>query len=578
MDYDGLVTNLGKTFKGLERHKIALLGDSATQLLTKALRGYGYEMGYDFTVCEAGYNEIEAQVLSPDSELYQFRPEFVIVFYSVQKALLEFLSLEPRRRSSFARLLMERVERVYEALTRELKCKTIVLNFAEVDDGVFGHFANKTDESFLYQIRKVNLELMHASQKDSNLFVCDVCRLHGEGGALHSSDTRVYVNADVVFSIDFLPLVAKGITDIVSALLGKSKKCLVFDLDNTVWGGVIGDDGINNIEIGELGLGKAFTELQLWIRALGQRGIILAVCSKNDEKTALEPFQRHRDMVLRLQDIAIFIANWENKTDNIRHIQQRLNIGFDSMVFLDDNPAERSLVKACIPDITVPELPEDPADYLQYLRHLNLFEVAAITQEDRDRTHQYGQEERRRAAQKTYHNYDAYLEDLGMSSAVVAIDAYTIPRIAQLTQRTNQFNLRTRRYSEAELEAIMASDDHLILAFTLQDKFGDYGIVGAVIAERQMSTSLFIDTWVMSCRVFKRSLEHFTMNQLAREAERRGFHQIIGEYVQTAKNGVVKDLYSSLGFLQSEKDGSRFYLPVAGFQPRPTAVKLKSIE
>jgi FkbH-like protein len=251
-------------------------------------------------------------------------------------------------------------------------------------------------------------------------------------------------------------------------MYGKFKKCVVLDLDNTVWGGIIGDDGLENIQVGSLGIGKAFTEFQYWVKKLKNRGVIVAVCSKNTESVAKEPFEKHPDMVLKLDDIAVFIANWENKVDNIRKIQQILNIGFDSMVFLDDNPFERNMVRENIPGLLVPELPEDPAEYLEYLYTLDLFETVSYTDNDAERTRQYQIEAQRITLFEKFTNEDDFLESLNMVSVVESFSKFNIPRVAQLSQRSNQFNLRTIRYTEADLEHIAASP--VIIHFLLHSK------------------------------------------------------------------------------------------------------------
>ena len=443
-----LKKNLKKDFSSLKVVKIALLGDSSTQLLAQALKGQGYEAGINFDVFEADYNQIEGQIFDHSSELYQCKPDFVILFHSTQKLIKRFYKTDTRGRSQFAEGHVKRVMNMYESINTIHPCKTIYFNFPEINDAVFGNYANKVAISFTYQLRKLNYELMMAAQKCKNLFIADVCALHHQYGTSIAVDPKMYINADMVFSLDFLPEIAKQIVDIIQALQGRFKKCLVMDLDNTIWGGIIGDDGIENIQIGDLGIGKAFTELQHWIKQLKQRGIILAVCSKNDERLAREPFEKHPDMVLRMDDIALFVANWDNKADNMRYIQSVLNIGFDSMVFIDDNPFEREMVRTHITDIVVPELPEDPAEYLAFLQSLNLFETASFTEKDVERTRQYQEEAKRVVAQKMFTNEDEFLSSLDMVSEVRPFDKFTTPRVAQLTQRSNQFNLRTIRYTE----------------------------------------------------------------------------------------------------------------------------------
>jgi FkbH-like protein len=323
-------------------------------------------------------------------------------------------------------------------------------------------------------------------------------------------------------------------------------------LDNTTWGGIIGDDGLENIQIGSLGIGKAFSEFQYWIKKLKNRGIIVAVCSKNTESIAKEPFEKHPDMVLHLEDISVFIANWENKADNIRQIQSILNIGFDSMVFLDDNPFERNMVRENIPEICVPELPEDPADYLEYLYTLNLFETVSFSNEDTERTKLYQVEAQRVIVRQKFTNEDDFLKSLNMSSLVEPFNKFNTPRVAQLSQRSNQFNLRTVRYAEADIERLAISKGYFTFAFTLEDKFGDNGLICVIILQEENKQTLFIDTWFMSCRVLKRTMENFVLNTIAGFAKEKGYTSLKGEYIPTAKNEMVKDHYLNLGFIEED--------------------------
>jgi FkbH-like protein len=547
MNFNQLTKNLKKDFSPLKKVKIALLGDSATQMLAKAMVGYGYEVGLHFDLFEADYDQIDRQIFDANSELHAFKPEFIIIFQSANKLLKKFYSLDNPEKVHFSDTLLGEISGRFKTLQESLAAKVIVLNFIEINDSVFGNFANKINDSFLYQIRKSNFELMNLSQAHKDLFVCDVSALHNSWGSSYCTDMKTYINADMVFSIDFLPIVAKNVCDIIQSILGTFKKCLILDLDNTLWGGIIGDDGLENIQIGDLGIGKAFTELQLWIKQLKKRGIILAVCSKNTESIAKEPFEKHPEMKLRLEDIAVFVANWENKVDNIRHIQSILNIGFDSMVFLDDNPFERNMVKTSIPEIIVPELPEDPAEYLPFLRAANLFETASFTENDERRTQQYQQESLRATVQKSFSNEDEFLASLNMASVIQPFNKFNIPRVAQLTQRSNQFNLRTIRYTESEIQAIAGSAEYCPLTFTLEDRFGNYGLISVVILKKKHD-GLFIDTWIMSCRVLKRGMERFVLNEIVATANRGGYAAIQGEYIPTAKNAMVKDHYKTLGF------------------------------
>jgi FkbH-like protein len=391
---------------------------------------------------------------------------------------------------------------------------------------------------------------MDLSRKSKNLYINDLNLLQSNYGLSQSFDAKLYVTADMIFSFDFLPVAARNTVDIILSLTGKAKKCLILDLDNTLWGGIIGDDGVENIQIGELGIGKAYSELQQWAKQLKKRGIILAVSSKNDHDTAKGAFDNHPDMILKYEDFAVFQANWDNKADNIRQIQEFLNIGYDSMVFLDDNPFERDLVKTFFPEITIPDLPEDPAEYLNYVSKLNLFETSSYSEEDSQRSDQYRVEFQRSQVKKSFVNEDDYLASLEMVSECRPFDSYSVPRVSQLTQRSNQFNLRTQRYSESDVQKIAESGEYITRSFTLEDKFGHNGLISLIIMKKQEG-GFFIDTWIMSCRVLKRTMENFVLNTIVSLALQSGCEKIIGEFIPTAKNKMVKDHYKNFGFSES---------------------------
>ncbi|GHT55133.1 hypothetical protein FACS1894109_01090 [Spirochaetia bacterium] len=568
-----LKQNVKKDTSSFPSIKIALLGDTATQFLATALQGTAIERGCRLDLFEAEYNQVERQFMDPSSEFFAVKPDYAVVFQSTHKLLSAYNKLPPEQQ---AHLADERLKFV-RFLTNAFAGRLIYFNYPEIDNAVFGSFANKVENSFIWQIRKLNYELMALASGSSNLFICDIAAVQNKLGRDVLFDSSIYVSTEMVLSLESIPSIASRVMDIVCAAQGALKKCLILDLDNTLWGGVIGDDGLENIQLGHgLGIGKAFTEFQHWIKALKTRGIIIAVCSKNNEDTAKEPFIKHPEMVLKLEDISVFVANWDNKADNIRHIQSILNIGFDSMVFLDDNPAERAIVRENIPGITVPELPEDPADYLEYCYGLNLFETASYSAEDAERTKQYQVEAERASLQKTFANEADFLKSLDMVSEVTGFDAFNIPRVAQLSQRSNQFNLRTVRYTEADAARLAADSRYEPFSFTLEDKFGDNGLICVVILEKQDTETLFIDTWFMSCRVLKRGMENFTLNTIVNYAQKSGFKRIIGEYIATTKNKMVEGHYPGLGFTAVvDEERKLFVLDVDTYTDKECFIKTR---
>jgi len=549
--------------------KIALLGDTATQLLSTAIKGEAVARRISVEFYEGEYSQVERQLLDTTSELYAFAPDILIIFQSTHKWCEHHSLLTAAQQAALADERLGFISTICQ--TPQLANKKIIyFNYPEIEDTVFGSYANKVTESFTYQVRKLNYELMNLSQQYANLFVCDIAGLQSKLGRDMMFASNVYVSTEMVLSLDALPYVASRVMDIVGAIKGQFKKCLILDLDNTLWGGVIGDDGLEGIQLGHgLGIGKAFTEFQMWVKKLKQRGIIICVASKNNEDTAKEPFEKHPDMILKLDDIAVFMANWETKVDNIRAIQQILNIGFDSMVFLDDNPFERNMVREHIPDITVPELPEDPGEYLEYLYSLNLFETASYSNADKDRTKQYQVEAKRVSLSKTFTNEADFLKSLNMVSKVSGFTKFNTPRVAQLSQRSNQFNLRTVRYTEADIEALAADPKVIDLSFTLEDKFGDNGLIAVVIMKEQSTETLFVDTWFMSCRVLKRGMENFTLNTMVEEARARGYKRIVGEYLPTPKNKMVEEHYPHLGFTPiAGSQTAQYVLDVEAYKSR----------
>ena len=535
--------------------KLALCGDTATQLLATALRGTLALRHLGGDLLETDYNQVERQLLAADSELRLSGAEIVIVWEAAERWWQTNESAEAR---------LERVK----AYATAFPGKLIYLNCAPVADGVFGSYA-ATEESFAVRLRRFNAGLDQLAARIPNLFVADLATLVATLGCQNAFSGALYATADMVLTPDAQARLAERLTDIIVALKGKIHKAIILDLDNTLWGGILGEDGMEGIQLGEHGVGKAHTNLQRWLLRLKQRGILLAVCSKNDEALAKEPFERHPEMLLHLDDIACFVANWQTKADNIAYIQQVLNLGFDSFVFLDDNPAERAIVRQAHPDVCVPELPEDPACWLDFLAAENLFETVSYSAEDRARTAQYRTEAQRVAWKATFKDEAEFLQSLEMVATCKSLDAFSIPRAAQLTQRSNQFNLRTRRYTESELLTLAQDPNTITLVFTLADRFGDHGLVSVIIGIKQGST-LFIDTWLMSCRVLKRGLETFALNHLVQAARALGCTQLLGEYIPTPKNGMVATLYPSLGFIPI--DATYFTLSLEHFIPKDTPI------
>ena len=569
--FSELKKNLKQDATELPTVRVSVLGECSTQMLTQALSGYAIDYGFQLNLLEADYNQVEILLLNEASEIFESEPQFIILFLSTPKLIAAFQATPVDSRNLFADKTLARIAALEASVLANSQASFIIASYPEFDDSVFGHFGAKVAGSFLYQLRRINLGMMELSQQNAGLSILDINSIQARLSYDRLFDSRLYINADMIYGMDAIPVITKHLADILFSVQGKFTKCIVLDLDNTLWGGVIGDDGVEGIQLGALGIGKAFTEFQRWILQLKERGIILTVCSKNTDEVAREAFEQHPDMVLKLEDFSVFVANWENKVDNIHYIQKVLNISFDAMVFLDDNPFERNMVRSAIPEIQVPELPNDPAAYISFLSAQNLFETSSYLYEDKYKAQQYRAEAERMEVQKAFVSEDDYLASLDMQSEVQEFTKFNIPRVAQLTQRSNQFNLRTVRYNEDDITRIAKSDQYIDMAFTLKDKYGDHGLICVVVLELQGDVA-FIDTWLMSCRVLKRGVENFVLNSIVAKAREYNLEFVIGEYLQTPKNAMVTEHYSDLGF---SKESDCWHLSVSSYEERQCHISKK---
>lgn len=555
----------------MKKSKIAILGTYAMQFMERSVRNAAKLQGLTLDIYAADYNTTDFEILDRNSGLYEFKPDFILWHESTLALRDQFYSCEELERADFAEKYIARLRDHLNTLRRDIPQCIILFpdHSASFEDNVFGNYGNKLPRSWQFQVSKINYLLHELTSTVDNMIL-----IHSrtEGWVDKVTDYALVVNADLHYTLPYIEWLSGTVVKIIESQQGRFIKCIILDLDNTLWGGVIGDDGIEGIQIGSLGIGKAFTRLQKWLKELSRRGIILAVCSKNDEDIAKNAFLNHAEMILALDDISIFIANWDSKSDNISKIQQILNIGFDSMVFLDDNPAEREIVRMHLPHVKVPELPEDPALYLPFLIEQNLFETPTFSHTDADRTRKYKEESDRQQLAQTITNMDEFLLTLQMRARVSPFDENDIERISQLTLRSNQFNLRTIRYSVPEVKEIMQHPAYETFSIDLTDKFGHYGLISLVIVKILDDETAFIDTWIMSCRVLKRTVEHLLMNQIVDRLLGRGVKTIRGDYIPTEKNKLVKNLLPQLGFSVIGDD--QYQLETDSYNFLPTKISI----
>lgn len=550
-----------------QKLRLALLADTATQRLVTLLRVLFHRNGIDCSFYEGSFDAIGLDVHDGDSELYRFAPDVVVVLNAVQ-ALRSRFGQRNGDAEAFVEETADAIAGVWHAIGKHSTAAVIQSNFVLPYERSFGNLDLKVSQSFYSVVASLNGEIASRARQYGPVLINDVAGLASWIGRRFWFDDRLWDLSKYFCAVDHLPAVGQNVVNIAMALRGKVVKCIVLDLDNTLWGGVIGDDGLEGIKLTAHGDGEAFYRFQLFLRELLNRGILLAVCSKNDVANALLPFEKHPEMVLKRDHITCFIANWNDKAGNIRQIRETLNIGLDSMVFLDDDRFERDLVRTLLPGVIVPDLPEDPADYVRAISEMNLFETAAFSVEDLGRSELYRVEGLRQQEQASYGSFEEFLRSLKMRISIARFDGYHLPRIAQLIQRSNQFNLTTRRRTEAECVDLMNDPLFVPLYAKLSDRLGDHGLIAVVILE-PLEEALAITDWLMSCRVLKRGVEQALMNEVFLRAKELGLGRVTGEFIPTAKNGMVRDFFVQFGFEKvAEREGHSFWqADTAAYQP-----------
>lgn len=552
--------------------RVAVLGSTTTTQLSAFVDAFLFAHNIDAEIYEAPYGLLRQEILDPTSELYSFQPQFI--FLATTRRDLGALpgpgSSDPEVDKAVEAVVGEWTS-LWQIAHERLGCQIIQNNFDAPPWRVFGNLEPSLTGAPGNFVARVNAGLVQKAPRWVS--VHDLDGLAAAIGRWNWGDERFFHLAKLPCAPEHLVPYAHNVAALISARLGRSRKCLVLDLDNTLWGGVIGDDGLAGINLGQGdAVGEAYVAFQRYAKSLKDRGVILAVCSKNEDANAREPFEKHPDMVLRLDDISCFVANWEDKAANIRRIAQELNIGLDSLVFVDDNPAERSIVRRLVPEVSVPEIPVDPADYVRAVEQHRYFEAISISSEDFKRTEYYRANLERQSTASNVADIDEFLRSLHMKGWIGPVGDLELDRTVQLIGKSNQFNLTTRRHSAADIQRMLASSEWVTRVVKLADRFGDNGLISVLLA-RQEEDALAIDTWLMSCRVLKRGVEALLLNDLAAAARERGLRRLTGEYIPTAKNVLVKHHYSSLGFEQlsaGENGGTRWQLVIDnGWAPLP---------
>ncbi len=531
-----------------EGFRLAVLGSYSIQHFVSMLDAFLMGQGIETEIYEGEYDGIRMDVLDESSAFYAFKPQMVLLMMDHRDIKVYPGVLQDAKDVD---VLLNETLSSFENVWSRIKagapgCQILQTNIVLPPLRPLGNLEAGVHYSSTEFLRRLNSRL--CTDHPDGVTIVDMEYLASYFGKKAWFDYSSYFLTKAGFCPDALPLICSGFARLISSARGKVYKCLVMDLDNTLWGGVVGDDGYDGIELDpHNAVGEAYRHFQSYIKALKDRGVILAVCSKNNEDTAKEPFEKNPDMILKLSDISCFVANWEDKARNIKDIAAMLNIGVDSLVFVDDNPAEREIVKNYLPQVYVVDLPEDPAYYAMALEESNAFSWIEITKEDIERSGTYAANEQRKELMESFVDYDEYLKALDMSASTGAPEGAQMKRFSQLINKSNQFNLRTRRYSEEQLLAMSSDGVHRLIYVDLNDKFSSYGIISCIILEKR-GDECFIDTWLMSCRVLKRGVENLALDCVVRAAKEMDCSRLVGEYLPTAKNKMVENFYPSLGF------------------------------
>lgn len=552
-----------KEAPGFSPVRLAVLGSSTVDHLLPAIRIGGLRRRLLIDVYSGAYGQYRQELLDRVASIHRFAPQTILLSLSAREAIaavpLEATTAEVDE--IVARFIGE-LQLLWQKARENYNAGIIQQTFMDVTEPLFGSYDRVVPGAPARVISRLNERLCETAAQEGVLLL-DVARATQRDGIDAWFDAGRWFQGKLEIAPQAAPLYGDLAARILAAQRGLSKKCLVLDLDNTLWGGVIGDDGLDGIVLGEgSAAGEAHLALQRYASQLRDRGIILAVCSKNDEGIAEGAFHRHPEMLLRRSDIAAFLANWNDKAENLKVIASRLNIGIDSLVFVDDNPVERARIRESLPMVAVPELPEDPAQYVRCLADAGYFEAVAFTSDDRRRAGQYAANSEREALLASAQSMDDFLCNLKMSVIYGPFTAVDHARIVQLINKTNQFNTTTRRYTSEEVAELTNLPDALTLQFRLLDRIGDNGLVSTMICRPtpEDEAVLEIENWVMSCRVFGRQLEFEAMNIAVEAARERGARALVASYIATPKNNVISALYPSLGFTAVDETATRWLL------------------
>lgn len=531
--------------------KVALLSSFTIKGLKKVIRVKCSEISTDSEIYEAGYNQINQEIIDTNSGLCWFKPHITFLLINPKYILGEnyiYFIQDKNKRKEFIEKKTDEFIQIINLFIKNVSGILVVSNLKKISYSPLGINDEKTEMSIKDMVNYFNQKLKEEFLKNNRIFIYDFDSFFTRFGDYNVINEKLNYLGDIFVGMNYIPYLAEDLMGYIKPYMSKNKKCIVLDLDNTLWGGVIGEDGFDNIKLDDKSPGNLFFDFQKHILALHKRGIILAINSKNNFEDAIKVIREHPYMVLREENFGSIKINWDDKVKNLKEIAEEINIGTDSLVFIDDDPINRSLVKEMMPEVLVVDLPEDSSLYVRALKEINDFDTLQLTEEDFEKGEMYYQQRKRTELEKQSINMEDFLKNLNIEVEIKKADHFTIPRISQLTMKTNQFNLTTRRYTEEDIKKFSESENFLVYSVNVKDKFGDNGLTGVFIINKKSKETWVIDTFLMSCRIIGRDVEKVMLNYIRELAQIEKVKELIGEYIPTKKNVQTAFLYKDNGF------------------------------
>ena len=552
--------------------KIAILSNFTVTGLSESIRVKCNEINVNCSSYIGGYNQYNQEILNPESNLYQFEPQITFLVIDSKNLLKEiydiFYTKSIEQRKKFVEQKLEELVNLVKNFTEKSKSKIVISNLSIPSYSPLGILETK-DYGIIQMILDFNEKLKTRLKDCNSIYVYDLFRFYYRFGEQNISDPQKIAIGDIKISFDYIPHLAEEFLGYIKPILGLNKKCIVLDLDNTLWGGIVGEDGFDGIKLGPNPPGNIFVEFQRWLLSLHDRGIILAINSKNNYDEAIKVIQDHKYMILKENHFASIRINWKDKIQNIKEIAKEINIGLDSIVFFDDDPRNCEIVKTALPEVLTINLPKDPSFYLPLIQSMNDFNILEITDEDKKRGEIYHKQKQRIELKDKTENLGDYLKKLETKVTIKNVDESSLSRISQLTMKTNQFNLTTKRYPEEKIKNMMKNSEMSVGCIQVEDKFGDNGITGAFIIKSSNNEELYIDTFLLSCRVIGREVEQAIMSYIIEKAKKEGLKRIIAEFIPTKKNSPASDFLEKCGF---ENEGEYWIFDLSKKFKRPTSI------